>query len=709
MFRTESKSINTLIDLVNSSKIELPNFQRDFVWDLEKQKGLIASVFCGIPASSFLMYEGSTTYKVRDIGKNTTKYRNSINNSSQLLDGQQRLTTLYTVFNNVFTPTSHPNDYYSKIRFRWFLKIDNNISECEIDSFGLFNFKFDEIKISKELSIDQLKDLLVPIAVDEPSIGSYYTKSNDELITYCILNKFIPLFFLNNKAESKTNLRKIIDGIALNHENKIKQEINQKAVSVSCTLTTLQNTHPTINITKVTNKKKLFTVINDIADDWATALRDYLYDLLTSYQQSITYIGEINKIVEAFYVINTTGSPLTTFDLLCARINHLEIREIINQKIKDKFEILIGKNKTKVKVCPSTQFNIVDTKNGEIKKQYFQYFTQVFSLYYFLKLKGTPLEKLTADHIKAEYTLSIDSKHIVEDVIKDCCSILNKVLMYIYTNCATRSLNKITNDLALIPIFCAVIKNNNILNQQGELIKKFYFQRLLLGIYNSNQNKNCITDSKLLEAILLEQNKVKFPTIEKFNTVTRTAILRNDFLNLANLNHWDKNNLANGSGISNILFAIESFSKIGLLDFNKNSVYIEYNDKIEIHHIIPIGTLNKTYSENYDKKIRNIKHHRINSVLNKTTITKEANATIGALTVSDYKKIFNNPATFSSHLINSSFATHLTEIPTEVDNKKQTTDEVKLKQLYKKRYEEIRDSLILSLTIPTKISPKQNP
>jgi len=113
MFRTESKSINTLIDLVNSSKIELPNFQRDFVWDLEKQKGLIASVFCGIPASSFLMYEGSTTYKVRDIGKNTTKYRNSINNSSQLLDGQQRLTTLYTVFNNVFTPTSHPNDYYS--------------------------------------------------------------------------------------------------------------------------------------------------------------------------------------------------------------------------------------------------------------------------------------------------------------------------------------------------------------------------------------------------------------------------------------------------------------------------------------------------------------------------------------------------------------------------------------------------------------------
>ncbi len=708
MFRTESKSINTLIDLVNSSKIELPNFQRDFVWDLEKQKGLIASVFCGIPASSFLMYEGSTTYKVRDIGKNTTKYRNSINNSSQLLDGQQRLTTLYTVFNNVFTPTSHPNDYYSKIRFRWFLKIDNNISECEIDSFGLFNFKFDEIKISKELSIDQLKDLLVPITVDDPSIGSYYTKLNDELITYCILNKFIPLFFLNNKPESKTNLRKIIDGIALNHQNKIKLEINQKAVSDSCTLKTIQNTHPTINITKVTNKKKLFEVINDIADDWATALRDYLYDLLTSYQQSITYIGEINKIVEAFYVINTTGSKLTTFDLLCARINHLEIREIINQKIKDKFEILIGKTKTKVKVCPSTEFYIVDTKDGEIKNQYFQYFTQVFSLYYFLKLKGTPLEKLTADHIKAEYTLSIDSKQIVEDVIRDCCSILNKVLMYIYTNCATRSLNKITNELALIPIFCAVIKNNNILNQQGELIKKFYFQRLLLGIYNSNQNKNCITDSKLLEAILLEQNKVKFPTIEKFNTVTRTAILQNDFLKLEKLNHWDKNNLANGSGISNILFAIESFSKIGLLDFNKNSVYIKYNDKIEIHHIIPIGTLSKTYSENYDKKIRNIKHHRINSILNKTTITKGANATIGALTVSDYKKIFNNPATFSSHLINSSFATHLTEIPTEV-NKKQTTDEVKLKQLYKKRYEEIRDSLILSLTIPTKISPKQNP
>jgi hypothetical protein len=707
MFKTESKSINNLIELVDNSKIELPNFQRDYVWDIDKQKGLIASVFCGIPASSFLMYEGNTNYRVRGIGKNTTTYRNSNTNSSQLLDGQQRLTTLYTVFNNVYTPKSEPNNYYSKIRYRWFLKIDNNISDNENNSFGLLNFKFEEQIISKELSTDQLKDLLISIAVDDPNLECHYTKPNDELITFCISKNYIPLFFLNSKSESKTIIRKIIDGIALNHEHKIKSEINQKSTANSSFITNLQVTHPLRNISTIKNKKKLSAEIKDISDEWASGLRDFLCDLLSQYEQSITYISEINKIVEAFYVINSKGSPLTTFDLLCARIHHLEIREIISHQIKNKTEIIIGKTSDKVTVDLNKEFSIIETK-GEINKQYFQFFTQVFSLYYFLKIQQSPIEKLTADHIKAEYTLSIDSTKINDQVIINCCMILNKVLMFLYTNCATRSINKITNDLALIPLFCATILKDTIINKQGELLKKFYYQRLLLGQYNTNQNKNCIQDSKLLQSILMEVNKVKTDITNDFNETLKTGILQNDYLNFHNLNHWDKNNIANASGVSNILFAIESFAQIGLVDFNENSDYIRYNNKTEIHHIIPLGTLSKTYSENYNKTIRNIKHHRINSVLNKTTITKDSNSKIGALTVANYKKQFSNIATFKSHLIDSSFATHVTDIPLEIDKtKKPTADENKLKQLYKRRFEDIRDYLILNLTIPTQTNRKQ--
>ena len=38
-------SINNLCDKIVKKKIVLPNFQREFVWKVNQQKGLIASIF----------------------------------------------------------------------------------------------------------------------------------------------------------------------------------------------------------------------------------------------------------------------------------------------------------------------------------------------------------------------------------------------------------------------------------------------------------------------------------------------------------------------------------------------------------------------------------------------------------------------------------------------------------------------------------------
>jgi hypothetical protein len=64
--------------------MRVPEHQRDYVWKLDKQRGLIASVFRGFPIPSLIMTEDH-------------RNRNSIQ------DGQQRLETLWRYYNDMFS------------------------------------------------------------------------------------------------------------------------------------------------------------------------------------------------------------------------------------------------------------------------------------------------------------------------------------------------------------------------------------------------------------------------------------------------------------------------------------------------------------------------------------------------------------------------------------------------------------------------------
>ena len=118
-FEITKETLQNLIKLAETKSIELPSFQREYTWEIEKQKGLIASIFCGIPASSFLVYQGETKFEVRDLGLKGSLLRQSQPTSSQLLDGQQRLTTIYSVFSDIFSQSNPPHKYFNKITNRW--------------------------------------------------------------------------------------------------------------------------------------------------------------------------------------------------------------------------------------------------------------------------------------------------------------------------------------------------------------------------------------------------------------------------------------------------------------------------------------------------------------------------------------------------------------------------------------------------------------
>lgn len=97
--RSNDTDLTQLLDMVGSGKIQLPDFQRSWVWDNDKICKLIESISSGYPmgAAMFLETGGS---QVRFTYRCFTGVGNALLSSPDflVLDGQQRLTTLFQVF-----------------------------------------------------------------------------------------------------------------------------------------------------------------------------------------------------------------------------------------------------------------------------------------------------------------------------------------------------------------------------------------------------------------------------------------------------------------------------------------------------------------------------------------------------------------------------------------------------------------------------------
>ena len=57
MLTTDKFSIKTLLEKIESGEIQLPDFQRDWVWEDKQIKALLESVIRGFPINSILLLE----------------------------------------------------------------------------------------------------------------------------------------------------------------------------------------------------------------------------------------------------------------------------------------------------------------------------------------------------------------------------------------------------------------------------------------------------------------------------------------------------------------------------------------------------------------------------------------------------------------------------------------------------------------------------
>lgn len=97
-FRTHPYFLNDLLKDCHSGKLQLPDFQRSWVWDETRIKSLIASVSRAFPIGALMTLDtgGSTEFKPRAVEGAPLAAAHQPP-ESLLLDGQQRMTSLYQV------------------------------------------------------------------------------------------------------------------------------------------------------------------------------------------------------------------------------------------------------------------------------------------------------------------------------------------------------------------------------------------------------------------------------------------------------------------------------------------------------------------------------------------------------------------------------------------------------------------------------------
>src|SRR4051812_17076094 len=94
-FDSPIRDLRELLGDVKDGKIQLPDFQRPWKWDVDRIQGLLASITKGFPVGVVMTLQAGSdevNFAIRPLsGVNTANSKPQF----LLLDGQQRLTSLY--------------------------------------------------------------------------------------------------------------------------------------------------------------------------------------------------------------------------------------------------------------------------------------------------------------------------------------------------------------------------------------------------------------------------------------------------------------------------------------------------------------------------------------------------------------------------------------------------------------------------------------
>lgn len=165
----ETISYDKIKNDIESGLIKIPRFQRKFVWDKLQSAKLIDSILKGYPINSFIIWQTKENLRfLRNIGNIDFKPTPKGHFINYILDGQQRITSIYTALNGIkFNKTENKEEDYSKIYVDLdatseedivILDVENKDPQTYISLVELMNGSMVDIVAKYSARIDKIDD-----------------------------------------------------------------------------------------------------------------------------------------------------------------------------------------------------------------------------------------------------------------------------------------------------------------------------------------------------------------------------------------------------------------------------------------------------------------------------------------------------------------------------------------------------------------------
>ena len=240
--KTNDTDLRILLDNVEQGNTQLPEFQRSWVWDDKKICKLIESLTSGFPmgALMFLEYGGdSVKFKYR-LFTGVDKTKETVTPSDLVLDGQQRLTTLYQVLKSKQATTTRIDTNRDKTIYRYYYL---DIRKC-IDPYADRLDAIISIPENKQLTTNIGRDVILDLS----SIEREYE------------NMMFPLNIVFSQIETNNWMLGLFQYYSF--DKTVCEQYNQFMTTVLQSVTSYKI--PVIQLTKDTSRESVCQIFENV-------------------------------------------------------------------------------------------------------------------------------------------------------------------------------------------------------------------------------------------------------------------------------------------------------------------------------------------------------------------------------------------------------------------------------------------------------------
>jgi len=187
-------TLEALLSQIDSGSMLLPEFQRGYVWNRDQVRGLLRSLYLGYPVGGLLVWETETT--AEDV-RGTDE---AAGNRTLLLDGQQRLTTLYGILRG------HPPKFFEGDE-NTFLGLRFNVEDETFEFYSPAKMKGDRtwIDVTKLFKEEGIKPF-----IDDFNTPEYIERFPDYLKRLSALSNIVKREFYMEKIVGRDKTADVV-------------------------------------------------------------------------------------------------------------------------------------------------------------------------------------------------------------------------------------------------------------------------------------------------------------------------------------------------------------------------------------------------------------------------------------------------------------------------------------------------------------------